>query len=183
MPDTSSLSMARDTFYALLATYLATGSRNIAANFLSIPKDAASGHRIFTFEGDNYYLSHRPSAGLFVGPGVNVYFGDPLATLKKDQPQRWRLPVFIHVLARYTTDEPLAGEKKAVRISELVQNAFEGIGGIQQVFDFTVSPLAPVQGRFVSWAKSPRGSWKEMGDPSTEVFTNRQWTLEVRYVR
>lgn len=182
MADTSSLSTARDTIYGLLATFLATGTRNIVGGFPTIPKDVVSQHRVFSFENQNIFLSHRPHAGLFVTPGVNIYFGDPLATLKKDLPQRWRLPVFIHVLLP-CTDEPLAGEKKAIRLSELVQNAFEGFGGQQQVYDFTVSPPSPVVGRFVTWAKSARGSWKELGDPSTEAFTNRQWTIEVRYVR
>lgn len=182
MADTASLSEVRDTIYGLVATFLATGTRDIVGRFASIAKDPASQHRVFTFENISFFLSHRPHAGQFVAPGVNVYFGDPLATLKKDLPQRWRLPVIIHVTAALT-DEPLAGEKRAIRLSELVQNAFEGFGGQLQVYDFTNSPPTPVNGRFVSWAKSPRGQWRELGDPSTEVFTNRQWTIEVRYVR
>lgn len=182
MTDTASLSQARETLFALLSTFLSTGTRDIPGQFPLIPKDVATQHRVFTFESSNFFISHRPHAGQFVAPGVNVFFGDPLATLKKDLPQRWRLPVIIHVLTN-VTDEPLAGEKQAIRLSELVQNAFEGFGGQLQVFDFTVSPPTPVKGRFVSWAKSVRGNWRELGDPSTEVFTNRQWTIEVRYVR
>ena len=182
MPDAASLSEVRDTLFGLIATFLATGTRDIARQFAGIPRDLATQHRIFPFEGANYFISQRPHAGMFVTPGVNVYFGDQTATLKKDQPQRWRLPVIIHVLVPYT-DEPLAGEKKAVRLSELVQNAFEGVGGQQQVYDFTFSPPSLVTHRFVSWAKSYRGVWRELGNPSTEVFTNRQWNIETHYTR
>jgi len=113
---------------------------------------------------------------------VNLYFGDELAGPIKVKPQRWRLPIFMHVMVPYT-DNPLYGEKQAKRLSELLQSAFENSGGAQQVYDFTNSPPLPMDGRYVSWAKSSRGQWRELGDPSAEAFTNRQWTIEARYVR
>lgn len=182
MPDTSPVSRVRDTIYGLICTYLQAGNKDIAANFAGLTRDPKTGHRIFTVDGKNFYISARPTNGLFVTPGVNIYFGDTIAIKKKDLPQWYHMPVMIHVLCPYA-DEPLVGEKQALRISELVQNCFEGSGGLQQVYDFTTSPPTPVVSRFVSWVKVPRGTWKELGDPTTEDFTNRQWTTEVYYVR
>ncbi len=81
MPDAASLSEVRDTLFGLIATFLATGTRDIARQFAGIPRDLATQHRIFPFEGANYFISQRPHAGMFVTPGVNVYFGDQTATL------------------------------------------------------------------------------------------------------
>ena len=128
------------------------------------------------------FVTHRAHAGLFVTPGVNVYFGDQVALRRKDLPQRWFLPLYVHVMVPYTA-EPLVGEKQAIRLAEVVQNAFQGFGGQLQVCDFSNSPPTPVSGRFVSWAREFRGDWKELGDPSSEAFTNRQWTTQVRFVR
>lgn len=179
-PTPSSVLQVRNTVFAMLAVFLATGTKNITS-ISSVPKDAES-NRYFTFEGSRFFVSSRPTRGLFLYPGVNLYFGDTLAIKSKSLPQIYHMPVMIHVMCPYA-DEPSVGENQALRLSELVQNAFEGSGGIQQLYDFTTSPPVPVEGRFVSWAKVFRGDWKEMGDPTEEDYTNRQWTTEVHYVR
>jgi hypothetical protein len=182
MADISPVSRVRDTLYGLISTFLATGTKDIVGQFTNVARDPKTGHRLFSFEGKNFFVSNRPTNGLFVAPGVNIYFGDTLAIKKKVLPQIYHMPVMIHILCPYA-DEPLVGEKQALRISEKVQDAFEGSGGLQQVYDFTTSPPTPMTGRFVSWAKVFRGDWKELGDPTKEDFTNRQWTTEVHYVR
>lgn len=182
IPANSSVSWVRDTLFAMVATYLNSRQRDPSVYFSGVSRDSKTGHRYVNFEGTNFFVSSRPTKGLFVYPGVNIYFGDTLAIKSKVLPQIYHMPVMIHVMCPYA-DEPLVGEKQALRLSELVQDAFEGRGGIQQVYDFTTSPPTPVEGRFVSWAKVFRGDWKEMGDPTTEDYTNRQWTTEVHYVR
>lgn len=187
-PD-SSLSQGKNTLYAMVATFANFGTRDMANDFPRVPVDMATGHRYLNFEGPpinptplKVFIVNRAVGDAFICPGVNLYFGDPVASRQKDLPQRMFLPAFIHVMVPYT-DEHRVGEAQAERLSELVQNAFEGIGGRQQMFDFYASPATALMGRFVSWSKESRGQWRELGDPNKGVFTNRQWTFQVRYVR
>jgi hypothetical protein len=185
LSDSSPLSRVIDTLFAMVVTFVAkNGSRNIVHDWPTIPKDPKSGHRFVTFEGNQYFLAKRAKGDLFIMPGLNMYFGDTIAIPKKVLPQIWRLPVMMHVSSRYD-GEAGAAEKETLRFAELVQNAWENLGGTFQVYDFSdvTNPPVPVVSRFVTWARSFRGTWTELGNPTKDVFTNRQWTLEVRYVR
>lgn len=183
MADPSPLSRVTDTLFAMIANYVANGgSRDLVGDFPTIPKEAVTGHRTFTFEGQQFYLASRTAGDYLIFPGVNVYFGDSIAINRKILPQIWRMPVMMH-LACPLNKNPRAAEKQAFRLGELVQNAWEGLGGTLQIYDFTISPPEPVVGRFVTWATSTRGSWRDAGDPTTDDFTNRIWTMEVRYTR
>lgn len=184
MPDSSPLSTVTDTLFAMIATYLAAnGSRDIINDFPSIALSKNSGHRVFNFEGSDFKITPREIGDIFVAPGVNIYFGDEVAHSRKILPQIWRLPVMMHVLCPLRGEQARAAGKQAKRIGELVMNAWENLGGTFPIYDFTISPPAPVVNRFVTWATSTRGSWRDEGDPTTDDFTNRVWTMEVRYVR
>lgn len=174
------LSHVKNTLYAMVTTMLAKNSRDFLVDFATISKNAA-GHRYVQLEGQDFNIANRARGDLLVTPGVNLFYGDPVPLKQKDKPQRWFLPVIIHVNVPYT-DEHRVGEAQAERISKAVSNTFEGIGGQQQMWDFYVSPAVPLIGRFVSWARENRGTWKELGDPTKEAFTNRQWFFQVRYV-
>jgi hypothetical protein len=172
----------------MLATFLFSGSRDLVNQFPGIPVDSASGHRLIQFESSAMAVVNRARNDLFVTGGVNfrgavnLYFGDPVALKKKDLPQRMFLPVMLHVMVPYT-DEHRVGEAQGERLAQAVENAFLGIGGRLQMYDFYDSPIALLPGRFVSWAREYRGTWKELGNPTKEAYTNRQWTFQVRYVR
>jgi hypothetical protein len=197
MPDAMA-SQARDTVFALLATYLALGSQNPASQFANVPRNS-SGQRFFMFEGAPYLVMPRAPGQLFEMPGVNVYFGGETATERRVKPQWYILPVHIHVLVEWT-EQAKVGEKLALRLSEQVMNAFEGLGGAIQMSDYTQSPPSPTPGRFVSWQKFSRGNWAWIGMPSAsatasssgtaqgepaavDVFTNRRWSWQAWYRR
>jgi hypothetical protein len=166
----------------MIATYLSFGTRDFINDFPNATIDTGSKHRFITFENSSVFVVNRARNDLFVTPGVNLYFGDPVALKKKDLPQRMFLPVMIHVMLPYT-EEHRVGEAQAERLSQAVENAFDGIGGRQQMYSFYVSPATLMAGRFVSWTREYRGQWRELGDPTKETFTNRQLTFQVRYVR
>jgi hypothetical protein len=188
MADTSPLSMVQNTLFAMLATYLFNGSRDIATVFPTIPRmspgpETKTKYRTFQFEQSTYFCTQRGSRDYFIGPGVNMYFGDNVAIPRRVQPQIWKMPVMMHVMVPVGGDFAQDAYKISARIEELVQNAWEGIGSKFQVHDLTISPAAPMTGRFVTWAKSTRGSWTATDDPTKDDFTNRIWTIQVSYVR
>lgn len=177
----SPLSHVKNTLYAMVTTMLAAGTRNFLTDFPAVPKDPTTGHRYVTLEGAKIYIANRARNDEFVSPGVNLYFGDPVALKRKDKPQRWFLQTFIHILVPYT-QEHRVGEAQSERFSRAIMDAFDGIGGQQQMWDFYDSPAVPLTGRFVSWAREYRGTWQQLGSPTTDAYTNLQWMFQVRYV-
>ena len=177
------------TLYALIATWLALGSRNYPADFASIRKNN-SGLRAFEFE--NYTFSGpdgplaivtRADGDEFITPGVNIYFGPHVSDKRNAKPQITHLSLFIHAMVKWTTQKYVA-DQQADRLVFQMEQAFEGSkGAFAPVYDFTASPPVPTVNRFVSWVRRRRGDSKEAGDPNREEFTNRIWTREFRYTR
>lgn len=178
---TNQASRVRGSLFALVATWLGVRSRQVRNDFSLVSVDA-QGFRTFDFEGVTYPIAARAPSDTFIAPGVNIYFGDDISLERKVKPQIYSLPIALHVLVPWT-EQPNIGENLAIRLSALVDQAFEGLAGKLPVLDLTQSPPALVTGRFVSWARSSRGVWREAGDPSTDVFTNRILSLEVFYTR
>ena len=173
----------RDTLFALIATYLSQGTQNFVDMFPAVPKNA-QGQRIFQLEGDPantvYIVAARAPSDAFLLPGVNVYFGDDTPFSNRVYPQKYVLPMMVHVNVPWT-DYAQIGERTAMAIASLINEAFEDLGGSLPVYDFSASPPAPVISRSVSWGRSPRMRFTEAGNPLEDDYTNRVGTREVRY--
>lgn len=173
----------RDTLFALIATYLALGTQNFVDMFPAVQKNA-QGFRTFTLEGDPtntvYVVAARAPNDAFLLPGVNVYWGDDTPAINRVYPQKYVLPVMVHVNVLWSEYAQIGG-RLAMKIASLVNEAFENLGGSLPVYDFSVSPPVPVSSRFVSWSRSPRMRWSEAGNPLEDDYTNRVGTREVRY--
>lgn len=178
--DTLAPQKAEQTIFALIATWLAKGTRAIVADFPTITQ--VNGFRTFTFEGQPYNVVARAEGDLLINPGVNVYFGAHTPDARHAKPQIVHLPVMVHVTVPWS-NQAMSAAKLAMRIGSTMEMAFEGSMPRVQVCDCTQSPPVPTSYRFVSWAHSTRGTWNEAGDPTKGVFTNRIWTREFRYLR
>jgi hypothetical protein len=171
---------ARDSLFALVACFLALNTQDIQNGFANVP--IVNGTRQFPFEGQTYPVAVKAENDILTMPGVNLYFGNDVADKDKATPQIWHLPLIIHVCVKYTETRTV-GERLAMRIGLAISNAFEGLGSRLQVYDFSQKPPAIIPNRFVSWVHRSRGTWRNAADPSKEIYTNRIWTLDLRYAR
>lgn len=168
------------TLFALIATWLAKGTKDLVNDFPTIT--TVKSFRTFTFEGNTYNVVSRASGDLFITPGVNVYFGNHVPYARNCKPQIYEIPIMVHTLVPWL-EQAMSASKLAMRISSYMEQAFEGSGALQQICDFSMNPPVPTPGRYVSWAHLPRGSSGETGDPTKGVFTNRVYSRSFRYAR
>lgn len=185
-------SMARDSLYALVATFLALGSRSIETDYANI--SIVGGKKVFNLTGymldaataegiaTQYPVVRRERGEILETPGVNIFFGEDTPTTDRAKPQHMELPVMIHTCVEFSDKRSIAADL-ALRISLLISDAFETLGCKLQVFNFRVNPPTAVPNRMVSWAHYPRPASRETADPTVELFTNRISSLSTRYAR
>jgi hypothetical protein len=168
------------TMFALFATWLAKGTKNIVGDFPSIT--VVGGYRTFVFEGVTYQVAARAASDLILSSTVNIYFGNHTPDLSTAKPQRITLPVIVHIAVSYG-DRKMLAEKLAMRMGSYLEMAMEGLGAKIQVCDLSTNPPTPTANRFVSWARKSRMRWREAGNPTIGVETNRIGTRELRYTK
>lgn len=185
-------SMTRDSLFALVATYLALGSRDIENDYANIP--IVGGKKVFDLTGymltaaqaegiaTQYPIVRREKNDTLETPGVSIYFGDDTPINDRAKPQITELPMMIHTCVEYSKTRSIAGDL-ALRISGMISDAFETMGCRLQVYNFRIAPPSPVPNRCVSWAFRPRPGSRETADPQSELFTNRISNLAMRYAR
>ena len=157
----------QDSFYALIATYLTSGTRDIL-NWYQ-PNNNGDG-RVVLVDDTEFKIVRKLVGEKHEIPGVNVVFYDEqVQTHGSRNPRGLSKLIVVHVYIPVTKNA-VADDRTLMKLQRKIDEALVPSG--TQIIDFYSTP--PVVGKYLFWSfLSPNESWIELTNLDIEQHLHR----------